>query len=389
MFKRNKAVSVHAQQACSGVPPPHLLMQIANNPSGDDFVASFVYTRRAILDSLADAGVDFGEFERILDFGCGVGRFLFAMRPELRPHQKLFGCDVDRECATWCRQNIDFAEIAHTAIDPPLPYADESFDFVYALSVFTHLSFDLQFAWAMELHRILRPGGVIFFTTHGEIHLPMTLAGRHAQSDYALLGEDGLLWSFSARRERADEGQREVAVIHSRSAIDHVFSEFQPLYHRRISNLAAGQSLSIRRRAAGSRKLLAATPAQRGGVLSTSNQAAEPLVFALPAFSGAGRFRFLLSFDEPWHAANALECAAEVFGSDGRSMQRGVVNLPFNSFAGARHFAPLVVDVVGDGAPCEVAWTVSWAGQWRPRDAVGFRISRARLESYRDARTAV
>src|SRR4030095_4335904 len=158
------------------IPPPDLLMQTSNNPSGEDFIASFEHMRDDSIRSLRAAGVDFSQITRILAFVGAVGRFLFAMRPQLHPHQKLFGCDVNRDCATWCRENIDFAEIEHTALNPPLPYADGSFDFIYALSVFTHLSFDLQFAWAMELHRVIRPGGVIFFTTHGELHLPLALA---------------------------------------------------------------------------------------------------------------------------------------------------------------------------------------------------------------------
>jgi SAM-dependent methyltransferase len=49
----------------------------------------------------------------------------------------------------------------------PLPYRDGQFDFVYGLSVFTHLSFDLQLRRAAEIHRILEPGGVALLTFHG------------------------------------------------------------------------------------------------------------------------------------------------------------------------------------------------------------------------------
>ena len=56
------------------------------------------------------------------------------------------------------RQSID---------DSPLAYADDTFDLVYALSVFTHLTEDLCEAWMDELYRIVKPGGAAIVTTHG------------------------------------------------------------------------------------------------------------------------------------------------------------------------------------------------------------------------------
>ncbi len=362
------------------LPPAHLLMQISNNPSADDFVASFGYTRNEILTLLTTAGLDIKQFTSILDFGCGVGRFLFAMQDQLEPRQKLFGCDVDADCVTWCRENIDFADVRQTKLDPPLPYADESFDFIYALSVFTHLSFDLQFAWARELRRVTRPGGVIFFTTHGEIHLLSALAHTWPETDFALLGEDGLLCTFSQSRARKIEGQREVAVVHSRSAIDEVFYGFAPLYHCRISNMAGGQSVSIRQRPWASLGVIPVTPERRDGTLKPTAEAAVILPFTVPAFSGSRPFRALLSFAQAWNAAGAIRYEATVVAG-GQELKREIIELPFKSFAGPRHFLPLTVEVPGTGAPCEVIWKLGWKGKWRTQDKVDFALSHARLES--------
>ncbi len=49
---------------------------------------------------------------------------------------------------------------------PPLPLDGDSFDLIWAISVFTHLS-DQWAAWLLELHRILREDGVLFATIHG------------------------------------------------------------------------------------------------------------------------------------------------------------------------------------------------------------------------------
>ena len=46
-----------------------------------------------------------------------------------------------------------------SAVEPPLRFADGSFDIVYAYSVFSHLSERVQLRWVEEFARILRPGG--------------------------------------------------------------------------------------------------------------------------------------------------------------------------------------------------------------------------------------
>jgi cyclopropane fatty-acyl-phospholipid synthase-like methyltransferase len=48
-----------------------------------------------------------------------------------------------------------------------LPYESQLFDFLYAISIFTHLSNELAAAWMREIHRVLAADGKAFFTTHG------------------------------------------------------------------------------------------------------------------------------------------------------------------------------------------------------------------------------
>ena len=73
----------------------------------------------------------------------------------------------------WCRRNLAFAEVAVTELSPPLPYADESFDLMYAFSVFTHLTEELQRTWMAECRRVLRPGGYLLMSTLGEYYLTL------------------------------------------------------------------------------------------------------------------------------------------------------------------------------------------------------------------------
>ena len=45
--------------------------------------------------------------------------------------------------------------------------SSDKFDLVYAYSTFTHWSAALQKQWTTELTRVLKPGGLLLFTTHG------------------------------------------------------------------------------------------------------------------------------------------------------------------------------------------------------------------------------
>jgi SAM-dependent methyltransferase len=81
----------------------------------------------------------------------------------------------------WCRRNLTFASFEDNALAPPLPYRDGQFDLVYALSVFTHLPGPLLFAWMGEMDRIVKPGGFLIVSTHGEPCLGQLSAEQQAE----------------------------------------------------------------------------------------------------------------------------------------------------------------------------------------------------------------
>jgi SAM-dependent methyltransferase len=105
--------------------------------------------------------------KRVLDFGCGTGRVLrhFA---DLAPGTELVGCDIHWPSVEWATRHLapGFRFLANDPL-PPLPEPDGSFDLVYGMSVFTHLT-DSWSRWLLELRRVLRPGGVAILTFLGE-----------------------------------------------------------------------------------------------------------------------------------------------------------------------------------------------------------------------------
>jgi SAM-dependent methyltransferase len=80
------------------------------------------------------------------------------------------GCDIDSEAVAWCSKSLTGGKFIATSAMPPLPFADSAFDFLYAISVVTHLPEAMQLAWLKELSRVLRPGGHALISVHGQEH---------------------------------------------------------------------------------------------------------------------------------------------------------------------------------------------------------------------------
>ena len=93
---------------------------------------------------------------------------------------ELHGCDTNPVAVDWCADNLAFGRFAVNALESPLTYDSESFDLIYALSVFTHLPSRLQFTWMTELRRVLKPGGVLVLSLHGD-----ALLGRLTRAERA------------------------------------------------------------------------------------------------------------------------------------------------------------------------------------------------------------
>jgi SAM-dependent methyltransferase len=145
------------------------------------FVGGGAVTRDMIRGTLAAEGAELESFGSILDFGCGCGRVARYWAGLSGP--ELHGCDYNPQLVAWCRENLGFMETRVNGLGPPLPYEDDRFDLVYAISVFTHLTQELTLAWLDELTRVLRPGGTLLLTTHGLLHRERLPPGRHAAFD--------------------------------------------------------------------------------------------------------------------------------------------------------------------------------------------------------------
>lgn len=163
------AGSDHAVVADDGlpVPPARLRVRVAGTADRDWFLEGGRLAEESIRAALERHGVTVETLGALLDFGCGCGR----VTRRWRGLEGVHGSDMNADAVAWCRANLPFGRFETNGLAPPLAYADGSFDLVYALSVFTHLTVDLQHAWLGELRRVLRPGGLLLLTTHGRAYL--------------------------------------------------------------------------------------------------------------------------------------------------------------------------------------------------------------------------
>jgi SAM-dependent methyltransferase len=129
-----------------------------------------------IADRVRSAGVELESLSALLDFGCGCGRIARHWAGLDGP--AIHGCDYNPELVQWCQRNLPFLDARRNDLTPPLPYADRTFDLVYAVSVFTHLPIELQGFWITEMTRILAPGGLLLVTLHGDRQASEHLHGR-------------------------------------------------------------------------------------------------------------------------------------------------------------------------------------------------------------------
>jgi SAM-dependent methyltransferase len=147
------------------LPPPLLRVKVAGTADRGEFLAQSFEAAKTIREALAACGDPIEEVKSLLDFGCGCGRVLrqWASLPATDVH----GTDYNPNLIAWCRGNLRFATFSVNGLAPPLVYEDERFDLAFAISVFTHLTPDLEHRWIAELHRVLRPGGRLLLSTRG------------------------------------------------------------------------------------------------------------------------------------------------------------------------------------------------------------------------------
>jgi SAM-dependent methyltransferase len=147
------------------LPPARLVNLVQGSYNLQTFYSKGLLAAQSVRAILKANGAELAASPRVLDFGCGCGR---VIRHWHSLHGvELHGCDYNPRLIDFCRRALPFARFEVNELRAPLVYADDTFDVVYALSVFTHLDEAAEDFWLRELTRIVKPGGHLFITVQG------------------------------------------------------------------------------------------------------------------------------------------------------------------------------------------------------------------------------
>lgn len=166
-----------ARAAIGSVLPPRRFGGIPGRVHFNDFmflnsspeeIASYAGRARNVLalidEALAVAGRSSDDIGRWLDFGCGYGRVLRFLVQRV-PSERVFATDVIGEGVAFCASEFGVTGIRSA---PELDSVQlGSFDFVYAISVITHLNERNSRAFLRVVGDSLTEDGIALFTTHG------------------------------------------------------------------------------------------------------------------------------------------------------------------------------------------------------------------------------
>jgi len=135
--------------------------------------------RRALLLREVRAG------ERVLDLGCGVGRFVAALRAA---GAEPVGVELAEAALERARRTAPGADLRRVAPDGSLPLEHGEVDVVWCSEVLEHVPDTVAFL--TEVRRVLRRGGRLLVTVpdHGRVKRTLLALGHH-DAHYDPLGQ--------------------------------------------------------------------------------------------------------------------------------------------------------------------------------------------------------
>lgn len=162
----------------------NLPVRRSNEALGDDeaFVDSAVDQVRQVSEYHP-----FGSGTRVLDFGCGQGRFAIGLLASGTEFRGYLGVDTDEQAIGWCERWLGpldprlvflYAPSHNARYNPsavgraPLQIPPGSFEVAFLNSVFSHMLADDVEHYLGELYRLVTAGGVVYMTAFVEDDVP-------------------------------------------------------------------------------------------------------------------------------------------------------------------------------------------------------------------------
>lgn len=151
-----------------GLPAPVRPENLRHTPNGlESYLRGGKRDFDEMMKILEDAGYRIQDGHKVLDFGCSTARILRWFKDDAE-RAEFWGVDIHAGDIAWCKAHLSPPfRFATTTTLPHLPFEDNTFDLIYAGSLFTHVD-DEADSWFLELRRVLKPGGFLYATIHDE-----------------------------------------------------------------------------------------------------------------------------------------------------------------------------------------------------------------------------
>jgi SAM-dependent methyltransferase len=149
--------------------------------------------------------------ERVLDLGCGAGRFTAALR---EAGADPVGVEIAEGALQRARRNVPGADLRLAPADGPLPLEDSTVDLVWCSEVLEHVPDTAGLL--SEIRRVLRTGGRLLVTTpsHGPLRRTLIALARF-DSHFDPLGQHVRFYSPASLRRVLGEFAFEEVEVHA------------------------------------------------------------------------------------------------------------------------------------------------------------------------------
>ena len=245
-FKRRLRVAnrAHRRGASPTTVPPMLRYRVHGALDEQSYVEVGSFIASCLAQYSKTQGIVLND-STILDFACGPGRVAVELK-KLIPTCHLYGSDIDKEAIAWAQKHLaGLGEFTTNERYPPTQYPTNTFDVIYSISLFTHLDESSQNLWLAELARILKPGGTLLTTIHGDF-----ARASCTPVELKKLNRNGMAFRVDRKGRFKLDGLPDFyqTTFHTRAYVARVWSKFFDVVEHIDGGLGQHQDLVILKR---------------------------------------------------------------------------------------------------------------------------------------------